>query len=88
MFLTKKSVRKILIMAVCYFLLGSIWIVCSLLFVNLGLSAGFGWTLGVVTYLFGVLFVFWGRYAEGKGKFVNLGNKLVRNELKPAEFIK
>ena len=32
--------------------------------------------------------IFWGRYAEGKGNLVNLGNKLVRNELKPAEFIK
>lgn len=88
MFLTKKSFRKLLIMAICYFLLGSIFIALWFVFNNMGIFENFLLVLGIATYLIGVLIVVWGCYAEGEGKLINLGNKLVRNELKPAEFIK
>lgn len=88
MFLTKKSVIKIAIMAVCYFLIGSLSITIWFIFNRIGIYENFLLILGIITYLLGLLFIFWGRYAEGKGKLINLGTKLVRNELKPAEFIK
>ncbi len=88
MFLTKKSFRKILVIAICYFLLGSISIVLWAVFNSMGINEKYLLILGIILYLLCVLIIFWGRYAEGKGKLINLGNKLVRNELKPAEFIK
>ena len=53
----------------------------------MGINENFLLILGIIVYLLCILMIFWGRYAEGKGKLINLGNKLVRNELKPAEFI-
>ena len=88
MFLTKKGFRKILFIAIGYFSLGSICIIFSVLFNNIGISDIFLLALGIITYLLCALMVFWGRYAEGKGKLINLGNKLVRKELKPLEFIR
>ena len=88
MFLTKKSFRKILIMAICYFILGSIAIILWAVFNSMGIKENSLLMLGFIVYLLCVLITFWGRYAEGKGKLINLGNKLVRNELKPAEFIR
>lgn len=87
MFLTKKSRFKILIMALCYFILGSICIALWAVSKSFGIETKILY-LGIILYLLCPLFVLWGRYAEGKGKLINLGNKLVRNELKPAEFIK
>ncbi len=74
-------------MAICYFILGSIAISLWLVFSSMGINENFLLILGIIVYLLCVLVVFWGRYAEGKSKLINLGNKLVRNELKPAEFI-
>ncbi len=88
MFLTKKSFIKILIMAICYFLLGSICIALWFAFNSMGIKENFLLILGIIVYCLCVLIIFWGRYVEGEGKLINLGNKLVRNELKPAEFIK
>lgn len=88
MFLTKKSFRKVLMIAICYFLLGSICIGSWAVFNSMGTNEGFLLILGIIAYLLCVLMTFWGRYAEGEGKLINLGNKLIRNELKPAEFIK
>ena len=88
MFLTKKGFRKILIMAICYFILASIAIFLWAVFNSMGIKENFLLMLGIIVYLLCVLIIFCGRYAEGKGKLVNLGNKLVRNELKPAEFIR
>ena len=74
-------------MAICYFVLGSIAISLWFVFNNMGINENFLLILGIIVYLLCILMIFWGRYAEGKGKLINLGNKLVRNELKPAEFI-
>ena len=87
MFLTKKGFRKILIMAIAYFIVGSLCIAAWFVFNNLGIYENFLLILGIATYLIGVLIIAWGRYAEGEGKLINLGNKLVRVDLKPAEFI-
>jgi len=83
MLLTKKSIIKILIMGIAYFVLGSIGIASMLLFGDLQMLY-----LGIACYLLGVIFVLLVIYAEGKGNLLNLANKLVRKELKPAEFIK
>ena len=88
MFLTKKGFWKIVIMAVCYFAIGSFCIVAGIVLSILDADANFLFVLGAICYALCPLIVFWGRYAEGKGKLINLGNKLVRNELKPNEFIK
>ena len=87
MLLTKKGFRKILIMAICYFILASIDIFLWAVFNSMGINENCLLILGIVVYLLCILIVFLGLYAEGKGKLINLGNKLVRNELKPAEFI-
>lgn len=87
MFLTKKGLRKILIMAVCYFVLGSACILSAIAFADIGVDAEM-LVLGAIVYVLDIILVFWGRYAEGKGKLINLGNKLVRKELRPAEFIR
>lgn len=88
MFLTKEGFRKILIISICYFVLGSLCVLFAFYFNSMGVDADFLMVLAVVVYLLCVIVTFWGYYAEGKFKLINLGNKLVRNELRPAEFIK
>lgn len=88
MFLTKKGFIKILIMAIAYFIVGSLSITAWVIFRSIGIPAKALLVLGVIIYLLCVIMIFWGRCAEGKGILINLGNKLVRNELKPMEFIK
>lgn len=87
MFLTKKSFKKILAMTICYFLLGSISITLWAVFNSIGIYENSLLILGIILYLLCVPVFSFGRYAEGKGKLINLGNKLVRNELKPSEFL-
>ena len=87
MFLTKKSFIKALIMAICYFLLGSTCIALFLFFDRMDISSGDLLTMGIILYLLSIPVFFLGRYVESTGKLINLGNKLVRKKLKPAEFI-
>ena len=88
MFLTKKGFWKIVLMAAAYLALGSISLMLGILFSFLGVDAKVLWVVGAFCCVACVLVIFWGRYAEGKGKLINSGNKLVRNKLKPREFIK
>lgn len=88
MFLTKKGLIKILVMAISYFTLGSLLILLSFHLSENGSPDRLLLILGIVMYPLCVLFVFWGRYAEGKGKLVSLGYRLLRRDLKPAEFIR
>ena len=88
MFLTKKSVVKIALMAILYFLIGSVSIAFGVCFNLLGLYDSSFFVIGIILYLICPLIVLWGRYSEGVGKVVARFNKLVRRELKPAEFIK
>ena len=88
MFLTKKGFWKIVWMTAAYFALGSISLALGIVFSALGADAKVLLVTGVLCYVACVPVVFWGLYAEGKGKLIHLGNKLVRMELKPREFIK
>ena len=87
MFLTKKSILKIVLIGTLYFLLGGVCIIFWSLFKTMGYSEKILLALGIVLYALIVPIIFSGWYAEGKGKLINLGNKLVRKELKPAQFI-
>ena len=87
MFLTKKSRLKILLMVICYLVLGSLCIALSITSDLIWMDSVIFY-IGIILYALCPLLVLWGLYAEGKGILINFGNKLVRNELKPAEFIK
>lgn len=87
MFLTKKGVWKIIIPALLYFAIGSFSIASGVKLTILDADAGFLFILGAFSYACCPIIIAWGRYAEGKGKIINLGNKLLRKELKPFEFI-
>ena len=88
MLLTKKGFAKVLIMAICYIALGSISIAFWAIFAFTGSEATLLLILGIVLYLLCALITLWGLYAEEKGKLLNTAQKLVRVELRPAEFIK
>ncbi len=88
MFLTKKGLLKILMVAIIYFVVGSLCLALGAFIASLGVNGKFLFVLGAVCYALSPLLALWGRYAEGKGILINTGNKYVRNELKPYEFIK
>ena len=87
MFLTKKQIWKIAIIATCYFILGSVFLMLATLLRMIGDNSAALFILGGAVYALCPPVILSGIYSEGKGKLVNLGNKLVRNELRPAEFI-
>ena len=87
MFLTKKSFGKIIIVAICYFVLGSIFFGLAYVSSIFKINSTPMYVIGAVAYILCPILILCGLYSEGKGKFINLGNKLVRHELKPAEFI-
>ncbi|MBR5773899.1 MAG: hypothetical protein IKY44_03505 [Clostridia bacterium] len=91
MFLTKKALRKIKRLVGFYIGIGIFCIVIAVLFACLKIDSGIDKSMvliGAFALLFGVLFRKIGRYAEGKAKLINHANKLVHNELRPAEFIR
>ena len=88
MFLTKKSFRKIIIMAAAYFVLGGFAILLDSTFKAIGVGDGALFIIGVIAFAAGALFALLGYYVEGEGKLINLGNRLIRKELRPAQFIK
>ncbi len=88
MFLTKKGLWKVLTIGIAYFLLGSFCVAAGAVFAFFGAGSKLLFVLGTVCVVMCPLCIAWGLYAEGKGKLINLGNKLVRNELKPAVFIR
>lgn len=86
-FLTKKGLWKILILAICSFLLGSFCMTAAAVLAFFGAGSKLLFVLGAVCLVLCPLCIAWGLYAEGKGQLIGLGNRLVRNELKPAVFI-
>ena len=88
MFLTKKGFWKIVLMVFFYFAIGSFCIAAGGILTALDVGAVFLFALGAFCYIACPIIIVWGRYAEGKGGLINLGNKFVRNELRPYEFIK
>lgn len=77
MFLTKKSIYKIAIPAICVFGFG---ILCMAFGGDLSV-------LGSAICWLGTLLALSMGYTESKGKIILRGNKLVRQELRPAAFI-
>ncbi len=87
MLLTKKGFSKVLFFAILYFVLGSICIALSVICALLEIDTYILY-LGFFCYAFCPISIFMDLYVEGTAKLINSGNKLVRNKLKPAEFIK
>lgn len=73
-------------MAAAYILIGSASIAAAIVFNLLGTKDVFLFWLGGIVYALAVLVVFWGYYAESN-KLISVACKLLRTELKPAEFI-
>ena len=88
MFLTQKALKRIRLLVGVYCGIGAFCLIVSIIFVYFDIETRFLAVLGAIALLLGVVFRKFGRYAEGKGKLLNLGNKLVCRELRPAEFIK
>lgn len=88
MFLTRKSLKKIRLLTGAYYILGVFCFLMSGVFALLGEISWFLVAFGIVCLLLGVVFRAVGRYAEGKGILLNSGNKLVLQQLRPAEFIR
>lgn len=82
MFLTKKSLLKIIIFAIFLSVLGSICI-----FLSVGTYDLFGFVVGTLCLVLGVLYIFRGRYVEGKLRPECKAVVLVRKELRPADFL-
>ncbi len=85
MFLTRKAFGKILLGAICFLVSGCAFV---LLARQVPDDATTLRILGAVMYAFCPLVILCGYYSESKAKLITLGNKLVRTQLKPAEFIK
>lgn len=91
MFLTKKALKKIKCVVGVYIGTGIFCLVATILFAYFELdteSDKFIVILGALSLLLALLYRKMGRYAEGKGKLITQGNKLVCYELRPAEFIR
>lgn len=91
MFLTKKSLKKIKCVVGVYIGTGVFCLVATILFAYFELdteSDKFIVILGALSLLLALLYRKMGRYAEGKGKLITQGNKLVCYELRPEEFIR
>lgn len=88
MFLTKMGLIKAIIVLVIYVVLGIFLLDLSFECYSLGIEFSDSLCVGIIAFVFGVIFFFWVMGYEGKGKLINSGNKILRKELKPAEFLK
>lgn len=75
-------------MTLCYLALGCLCIAAGAVFLCMNVITTPLFVLGGITCLLSVIVFYTGRYVEGEAKLINLGNKLVRRDLKPASFIK
>jgi len=88
MFLSKKSLIKILVLPIICFVVGVIGLYFAIVAALLDIDSTMLFILSILLFLLGVLAIFTFLKNEGKVKYIRLGNKLVNNELRPAEFIK
>lgn len=88
MFLTRKALKKIRLIVGVYCGLAVFCLVMSIVFVLLDMEIKPLIILGVLALFLGFVFSKIGRYAEGKAKLLNLGSKLVLQQLRPAEFVR
>jgi len=87
MFLTKQAIRKIIILSAVLFGLGTLLVLLGVLSNVFDTPSNYLFVFGGFEYLFCGFYIFTGRYSEGKAKLINSATKLIRNELKPAEFL-
>lgn len=88
MFLTRKALNKITLLTAAYGILGVFCFIVAGIFAGLLIANKLLIILGIVSLILGIIFRTIGKYAEGKGKLINSGNKLIFHELRPAEFIR
>lgn len=88
MFLSKKSLIKILVLPIICFVVGVIGLYFAIVAALLDIDSTMLFILSILLFLWGVLGIFTFLKNEGKVKYIKLANKLVNNELRPAEFIK
>lgn len=88
MFLTKKALTKIRLMTGVYCILGVLFLIISGILVSFLVKSIFLVILGIVCFPLAAVCYASGKYTEGKGKLINSGNKLVFQQLRPAEFIR
>ncbi len=89
MFLTRKSLKKINALTIVY---------CAMSVVFFSIFVVFKWlrisednlllVFVILPLIMCIIFRMVGRYAEGKGKLINSGNKLIFQELRPDEFVR
>ena len=88
MFLTKKALFKIWFITITYAVFGVIWFLMPIVHTALRSDSVRYVVFGIIFLLLSVFFYKWGRFAEGKGKLLSKGKKLIHYELRPAEFIR
>lgn len=88
MFLTKKAVVKLILLAGLQFVVGSACMVSALVFACWQAEWTELFVLGILAYLLCVSTVFLNRQNEGVNKHLLLGSRLILRELKPAEFLR
>ena len=88
LFLTKKARKKSLIYLGLFIALGCAALIVAGIFSLMLIKSTELIIIGVISLVLGVVVYFSGRYTEGKGKLLINGNKLINNELRPAEFIR
>ncbi len=88
MFLTKNALKKIRRFTIAYLALAGFCFAISAIFASFMIEYKLLVVLGIISLVLCALFRATGIYAEGKGKLINSGNKLITRDLRPAEFIR
>lgn len=88
MYINKKSLTKIWLLVGAYLALGTFSFLISILFAILEIEGNFHIIAGCFCLAVAPLTYAIGRYAEGKGKLINSGNRLIFHQLRPAEFVR
>lgn len=88
MFLTKKSLAKIRLLTGLFYLVGAFCFAVFGVYESMDTECKDLAILGILSIFLGIIFRAAARYSEGKGNLIISGNKLVLQELRPAQFIK
>lgn len=88
MFLNKKSLTKIRLLAGTYLVLSASCFLIAILFSAWQIEYKSHIFLGCLCLVLMPIFYKIGYYSEGKGKLIAKGNQLICHELRPAEFIR
>ena len=88
MFLNKKALTKIWLLVGGYLLVATFCFLNGIVFAIFEMECTIFFILGSLCLVLTPLFYKLGRYAEGKGKLISKGNRLVFHQLRPAEFIR